>query len=180
MDHAIAFAETGHLVLATLHANNANQALDRIVHFFPSDRHSQLWMDLSLNLRGIVAQQLIPTPDGKSRRAAIEVLLNTPLAADMIRKGEVHNLKELMKKSRELGMQTFDQALFELYTSGQITYEHALSYADSPNDLRLMIKLESNPASDGSEDISNPGGTIGDMGSGLSLEEEEPPSLKRR
>lgn len=181
MDHAIAFSETGHLVLATLHANNANQALDRIIHFFPTDRHSQLWMDLSLNLRGVVAQQLIPTPDGNSRRAAIEVLLNTPLASDMIRKGEVHNIKELMKKSRELGMQTFDQALFDLYTSGQITYEHALSHADSPNDLRLMIKLESNPASDGSEDIDgNPGGIINDMGNGLSLEGEEPPPLKRR
>ncbi|MBL4608387.1 MAG: PilT/PilU family type 4a pilus ATPase [Pseudomonadales bacterium] len=181
MDHALAFSETGHLVLATLHANNANQALDRIIHFFPSDRHSQLWMDLSLNLRGIVAQQLIPTPDGSSRRAAIEVLLNTPLAADMIRKGEVHNLKELMKKSRELGMQTFDQALFDLYTSGQITYEHALSHADSPNDLRLMIKLESNPASDGSEDVDgNPSGAINDMGNGFSLEGEEPPPLKRK
>ncbi|RZU47721.1 twitching motility protein PilU [Fluviicoccus keumensis] len=141
MDFAIAFAETGHLVLATLHANNANQALDRIIHFFPADRHEQLFMDLSLNLRGIVAQQLVPTPDGKARRACIEVLLNTPLASDYIRKGEVHNLKELMKKSRELGMQTFDQALFDLYTAGEITYEDALKHADAPNDLRLMIKL---------------------------------------
>jgi twitching motility protein PilU len=141
MDFAIAFAETGHLVLATLHANNANQALDRVIHFFPADRHSQLFMDLSLNLRGIVAQQLVPTPDGKARRACIEVLLNTPLISDYIRKGEVHMLKELMKKSRELGMQTFDQALFDLYTAGEITYEDALKHADSPNDLRLMIKL---------------------------------------
>jgi twitching motility protein PilU len=141
MDFAIAFAETGHLVLATLHANNANQALDRIIHFFPADRHGQLFMDLSLNLRGIVAQQLVPTPDGKARRACIEVLLNTPLISDYIRKGEVHLLKELMKKSRELGMQTFDQALFDLYTAGEITYEDALKHADSPNDLRLMIKL---------------------------------------
>lgn len=141
MDHAVAFAETGHLVLATLHANNANQALDRIVHFFPSDRHGQLWMDLSLNLKAIVAQQLIPTPDGKGRRAVIEVMLNTPLLADLVRKGEVHALKELMSKSRELGMQTFDQALFDLYSAGEITYEDALAHADSPNDLRLMIKL---------------------------------------
>ncbi len=143
MDYAIAFAETGHLVLATLHANNANQALDRIIHFFPADRHTQLLMDLSLNLRGIVAQQLIPTPDGKARRACIEVLLNTPLVSDHIRKGEVHLLKELMKKSRELGMQTFDQALYTLYTAGEITYEDALKHADAPNDLRLMIKLGS-------------------------------------
>ncbi|WP_188149473.1 PilT/PilU family type 4a pilus ATPase [Teredinibacter waterburyi] len=143
MDHAIAFAETGHLCLATLHANNANQALDRIIHFFPADRHSQLWMDLSLNLRAIVAQQLIPTPDGLGRRACLEVFLNTPLAQDMVRKGMVHELKELMKKSTELGMQTFDQALYDLYDSGEITYEDALSHADSPNDLRLMIKLGS-------------------------------------
>ena len=141
MDHAIAFAETGHLCLCTLHANNANQALDRIIHFFPADRHSQLWMDLSLNLRAIVAQQLVPTPDGNGRRAVIEVLLNTPLASDMIRKAEVHGLKELMKKSGELGMQTFDQALFILYEAGEITYDDALLHADSPNDLRLMIKL---------------------------------------
>ncbi len=143
MDHAIAFAETGHLCLCTLHANNANQALDRIIHFFPADRHTQLWMDLSLNLRGIVAQQLIPTPDGNGRRACLEVFLNTPLAQDIIRKGQVHELKELMKKSNEVGMQTFDQALYDLYDSGEITYEDALAHADSPNDLRLMIKLGS-------------------------------------
>jgi len=143
MNYAIAFAETGHLCLATLHANNANQALDRIMHFFPADQHSQLWMDLSLNLKGIVAQQLVPTPDGDGRRAVIEILLNTPLASDMIRKGNVHELKELMKKSNELGMQTFDQALFNLYDKGEITYEDALSHADSANDLRLMIKLKS-------------------------------------
>ncbi|MFZ5724310.1 MAG: PilT/PilU family type 4a pilus ATPase [Pseudomonadota bacterium] len=141
MDYAIAFAETGHLVLCTLHANNANQALDRIIHFFPADRHGQLLMDLSLNLKGIVAQQLIPTPDGTGRRACIEVLLNSPLVADHIRKGEMHLLKELMKKSRELGMQTFDQALFDLYVGGEITYEDAIRHSDSPNDLRLMIKL---------------------------------------
>ncbi|AUM13268.1 PilT/PilU family type 4a pilus ATPase [Ketobacter alkanivorans] len=148
MEYAVAFSETGHLVLATLHANNANQALDRIIHFFPADRHNQLWMDLSLNLRAMVAQQLIPTPDGKSRRAVIEVLLNTPLMADHIRKGEVHLLKPLMAKSRELGMQTFDQALYDLYSAGEITYEDALAHADSPNDLRLMIKLGSESSAD--------------------------------
>jgi twitching motility protein PilU len=143
MDHAIAFAETGHLCLCTLHANNANQALDRIIHFFPADRHRQLWMDLSLNLKAIVAQQLIPTPDGNSRRACLEIMINTPLAQDLIRKGEVSDLKELMKRSTELGMQTFDQALYALYDNGEITYEDALLHADSPNDLRLMIKLGS-------------------------------------
>ena len=143
MDHAVAFAETGHLCLATLHANNANQALDRIINFFPADRHNQVWMDLSLNLKAIVAQQLVPTPDGKGRRAVIEVLINTPLAADLIRKGEVHELKGLMKRSTDLGMQTFDQALYNLYVQGEITYEDALLHADSSNDLRLMIKLGS-------------------------------------
>ncbi|MCG9481163.1 PilT/PilU family type 4a pilus ATPase [Acinetobacter pittii] len=141
MDYAIGFAETGHLVLATMHANNANQALDRIIHFFESDRHSQLYMDLSLNLKAMIAQQLIPTPDGNSRRAAIEILINSPLISDYIRKGEIHEIKDLMKRSRELGMQTFDQALFDLYKSGQITYKDALKHADSPNDLRLTIKL---------------------------------------
>ena len=142
MEQAITFSETGHLCLCTLHANNANQALDRILHFFPAERHPQLWMDLSLNLRGMIAQQLVPTPDGKSRRAVVEVLLNTPLAADLIRKGEVRKLKELMKRSSEQGMQTFDQALYVLYTRGEITYEDAIAHADSANDLRLMIKLE--------------------------------------
>lgn len=143
MEHAITFAETGHLCLATLHANNANQALDRVIHFFPPERHSQIWMDLSLNLKAVVAQQLVPTPDGKSRRAVVEVLINTPLVADLIRKGEVHELKPLMMKSGELGMQTYDQALYALYDQGEITYEDALAHADSPNDLRLMIKLGS-------------------------------------
>ncbi len=141
MDYAVTFAETGHLCLATLHANNANQALDRIINFFPADRHAQVWMDLSLNLRGMVAQQLIPTPDGKGRRAAIEIMINTPLVSDLIRKGEVHTLKEVMTKSTEQGMQTFDQALYRLYTAGEITYDAALASADSANDLRLMIKL---------------------------------------
>ena len=148
MEHALAFAETGHLCLATLHANNANQALDRIIHFFPADRHGQTWMDLSLNLKGIVAQQLVPTTDGQGRRAVIEVLLNTPLVADLIRKGEVHELKALMKKSGELGMQTFDQSLYGLYRDGEISYEAALAHADSANDLRLMIKLGSETDAD--------------------------------
>ena len=141
MDYAVAFAETGHLCLATLHANNANQALDRIINFFPVDRHKQVWTDLSLNLRGMVAQQLVPTIDGKGRRAAIEIMINSPLVSDLIRKGDVHALKEVMAKSSEQGMQTFDQALFNLYQEGQITYESALSSADSANDLRLLIKL---------------------------------------
>ncbi|WP_045224301.1 PilT/PilU family type 4a pilus ATPase [Methyloterricola oryzae] len=141
MQHAITFAETGHLCLSTLHANNANQALDRILHFFPEDMHPQLFMDLSLNLRGIVAQQLIRRADGKGRYPAVEILLNTPLASDHIRKGEVHKLKELMKQSREQGMQTFDQALYDLYKAGKISYEDALHSADSKNEVRLMIKL---------------------------------------
>ena len=142
MEYALAFAETGHLCLATLHANNANQTLDRIMSFFPADRQSQLWMDLSLNLKGVVAQQLVPTPDGQGRKAIVEVLLNSPLVADHIRKGEVHLLKEVMAKSGEQGMQTFDQALFKAYQAGDIRYEDALAHADSANDLRLMIKLE--------------------------------------
>lgn len=162
MEHAVAFAETGHLCLCTLHANNANQALDRIIHFFPSDRHTQVWMDLSLNLKAMVAQQLIPTIDGQGRRAAVEVLINTPLVSDHIRKGEVHLLKELMSKSTQQGMQTFDQALYKLYTEGEVTYEAALAHADSPNDLRLMIKL-------GSDANRDPMGAV----DGLSLEEDE-------
>lgn len=141
MDHAIAFAETGHLCLATLHANNANQAMDRIINFFPDDRRNQLLMDLSLNARAFIAQQLIPTPDGKSRVLCAEVMINSPLMADIIRKGEVHKMKSLMAKSRNMGMQTFDQSLFDLYKLGHITYEDAINYADSANELRLMIKL---------------------------------------
>ncbi|MGV7208535.1 PilT/PilU family type 4a pilus ATPase [Oxalobacteraceae bacterium A2-2] len=143
MDHAIAFAETGHLCLATLHANNANQALDRIINFFPEERRQQLLMDLSLNLRGMVSQRLVPRRDGAGRAVAIEILLNSPLVSDLIFKGQVHEIKELMKKSRELGMQTFDQSLFDLYEAGKISYEDALRNADSVNDLRLAIKLES-------------------------------------
>src|SRR5690606_39057327 len=141
MDHAIAFAETGHLVLCTLHANNANQAMDRIINFFPEDRRSQLLMDLSLNLKAVIAQQLIPTPDGKGRRVAMEILLGTPLVQDYIREGEIHKLKEVMKESTNLGMKTFDQALFELYQAGEISYEDALRHADSQNEVRLKTKL---------------------------------------
>jgi twitching motility protein PilU len=141
MDHAIAFAETGHLVLCTLHANNANQAMDRMINFFPEERKNQLLMDLSLNLKGVVAQQLVPTPDGKGRRVAMEILLGTPLMSDYIREGEIHKLKDLMKESTELGMKTFDQALFELYQEGEISYEDALRFADSQNEVRLKIKL---------------------------------------
>jgi twitching motility protein PilU len=141
MEHAIAFAETGHLCLGTLHANNANQALDRIINFFPEERRAQLLMDLSLNLRGLVSQRLIPKKEGKGRAAAIEILLNSPLISDLIFKGEVHGIKEIMKKSREVGMCTFDQALFDLYEAGQISYEDAMRNADSMNELRLAIKL---------------------------------------
>ena len=141
MDHAVAFAETGHLCLATLHANSANQAIDRIVNFFPEERRHQLLMDLSLNLRALVSQRLLAKKDGKGRVAAIEIMLNSPLIADLIFKGEVHEIKEIMKKSRELGMQTFDQALFDHYEAGRISYEDALRNADSINDLRLQIKL---------------------------------------
>jgi twitching motility protein PilU len=141
MDHAIAFAETGHLCLATLHANNSNQALDRIVNFFPEERRQQLLMDLSLNLKGMISQRLIPLKQGKGRCAAVEIMLNSPLISDLIFKGDVHQIKEIMKKSRELGMQTFDQALFDLFEADKISYEDALRNADSVNDLRLALKL---------------------------------------
>ncbi|WP_312435812.1 PilT/PilU family type 4a pilus ATPase [Janthinobacterium sp.] len=146
MDHAIAFAETGHLCLATLHANNANQALDRIINFFPEERRQQLLMDLSLNLKGLISQRLIPSKDGAGRKVAMEILLNSPLMSDLIFKGQVHEIKELMKKSRELGMQTFDQALFDLHELDLISYEDALRNADSVNDLRLAIKLNGKAA----------------------------------
>jgi twitching motility protein PilU len=141
MEHAIAFAETGHLCLGTLHANSTNQALDRVVNFFPEDKRDQLLMDLSLNLRGLISQRLIPLRGGKGRVPAVEIMLNSPLIADLIFKGNVPEIKELMKRSRELGMQTFDQSLFDLFESDQITYEDALRNADSINDLRLHIKL---------------------------------------
>jgi twitching motility protein PilU len=153
MDHAVAFAETGHLCLATLHANSSNQAIDRIINFFPEERRHQLLMDLSLNLRALVSQRLIARKDGKGRVAAIEVMLNSPLIADLVFKGEVHEIKEIMKKSRELGMQTFDQALFEHYEAGRISYEDALRYADSVNDLRLQIKLYGKESKD--KDLSS-------------------------
>ena len=146
MEHAVAFAETGHLCMATLHANSANQALDRIINFFPEERRSQLLMDLSLNLRALVSQRLLPRREGKGRVAAVEIMLNTPLVSDLIFKGEVSEIKEVMKRSREQGMQTFDQALFDLYESGKVTYEDALRNADSVNDLRLQIKLHSERA----------------------------------
>ena len=144
MEHAIAFAETGHLCLGTLHANNANQALDRIINFFPEERRNQLLMDISSNMKAIISQRLVRTQDGKGRRAAVEILLNTPLIAENILKGHFHNLKEIMTKSRELGMQTFDQALFDLYNEGDISYDEALRNADSVNELRLQIKLKGN------------------------------------
>jgi len=143
MEFALAFAETGHLCMATLHANNANQALERILHLVPESKHRQLYFDLSVNLRGVVAQQLIPTPDGEGRCVAFEILLNTPFVAEIIRLGELHKLKDVMKKSNELGMNTFDQALYQLYNAGKITYTDAIHYSDSPNDLRLIIKLNS-------------------------------------
>lgn len=146
MEHAIAFSETGHLCMATLHANSANQALDRVINFFPEERRAQLLMDLSLNLRALISQRLIPKQDGKGRAAAVEVMLNTPFIADLIFKGDVSEVKEVMKKSRNLGMQTFDQALFDLFEANIITYEDALRNADSVNDLRLQIKLGSQRA----------------------------------
>ncbi|MDT7833821.1 PilT/PilU family type 4a pilus ATPase [Aquabacterium sp. OR-4] len=146
MEHAVAFAETGHLCLATLHANSSNQALDRIINFFPEERRQQLLMDLSLNLKALVSQRLLPREEGKGRIAAVEILLNTPLIGDLIFKGEVAEIKDLMKRSRELGMQTFDQALFDLYEAGEVSYEDALRNADSVNDLRLQVKLHSNRA----------------------------------
>jgi twitching motility protein PilU len=148
MEYAVAFAETGHLCMATLHANSANQALDRIINFFPEERREQLLMDLSLNTKALISQRLIPKKDGTGRSAAMEILLNSPLISDLIFKGEVHAIKGVMAKSRELGMQTFDQALFDLFEADAISYEEALKNADSVNDLRLKIKLESRHAID--------------------------------
>lgn len=155
MEHSVTFADTGHLCLATLHANNANQAFGRIINFFPAERHSQIWMDLSLNLKAIVAQQLIPKKDGQGRQVIVEVLINTPVMADHIRKGEIHLLKEIMARSNETGMQTFDQALFKEFKAGNITYEAALAHADSMNDLRLMIKLDSDTYLEETMDSAN-------------------------
>lgn len=169
MEHAIAFAETGHLCLATLHANNTNQALDRIINFFPETRHKQLLLDLSLNAKAFISQRLLPTPSGKGRRAAIEILLNTPLMADLIMRGEIHEIKDLMKRSQDQGMCTFDNALFDLVKENAITIEEAMRNADSVNDLRLRIKLDSASSS----------GTLDDMISGdMSLEDTNPNEQK--
>ncbi|MEH6461368.1 PilT/PilU family type 4a pilus ATPase [Chitinimonas sp. JJ19] len=166
MEYAMAFAETGHLAMGTLHANSSNQAIERIINFFPEERHPQLYMDLSLNMKGFVSQRLIPTRDGKGRVAAIEIMLNTPLVADLIFKGDVGGIKAVMAKSKELGMQTFDQALFDLYEHGKITMEEALRNADSVNELRLKIKLESK---------ANDGGKVTDGLDHLSLVAEQVP-----
>lgn len=166
MEQALTFAETGHLCLCTLHANNADQALDRVLNFFPVERHPQVWMDLSLNLKALIAQQLLPALDGKHRRVVVEVLINTPRTADLIRAGEVHELKNVMKQSNELGMQTFDQSLFALYKDGVIAYDDALTYADSANDLRLMIKLHD----DGSDFLQQ-------VPQGLELDVAEDPGI---
>ncbi len=164
MEFGIAFAETGHLAMCTLHANSSNQALDRIINFFPEERRQQLLMDLSLNLKAVISQRLLKKVDGKGRVAAIEILLNSPLVSDLILNGDVHEIKAIMQKSNELGMKTFDQALFDLYEEGLVTYEDVLRNADSMNELRLRIKLESKAAKDG--DVR------GDM-TGLQLEEPE-------
>jgi twitching motility protein PilU len=143
MEYAIQFSETGHLCLATLHANNANQALDRIINFFPSNKHAQVWLELSLNLKAIIAQQLIPTSDGKGRVAAMEILINTPIVQSCIKRGDIDGLKTYMAKGQNDGMQTFDQALYTLYKNKKITYDEALKYADSENEFRLMVKFDS-------------------------------------
>jgi len=163
MEFGIAFAETGHLAMATLHANSANQALDRIINFFPEERRQQLLMDLSLNLKAVIAQRLLKTVDGEGRAAAIEILLNSPLISDLILKGEVHEIKTIMSKSNELGMKTFDQALYDLHQADRVTLEDALRNADSMNELRLRIKLEGKDAKDAGEDTLDH----------LKLEEEE-------
>ncbi len=170
MEHAIAFAETGHLCLGTLHANNANQTMDRIINFFPEERRNQLLMDLSSNLRAIVSQRLVRTEDGKGRKAAIEILLNTPTIAEMIFKGNFQSIKEIMAKSRQLGMCTFDQALFDLYDAGHISYEEAIRNSDSANELRLNVKLR---------------GTRGEKAEaapefGLEMDEEEPKEEEKK
>ncbi|WP_313175265.1 PilT/PilU family type 4a pilus ATPase [Massilia sp.] len=169
MEHAIAFAETGHLCLGTLHANNANQTMDRIINFFPEERRNQLLMDLSANLRAIVSQRLVRTEDGKGRKAAIEILLNTPTISEMILKGNFHSIKEIMQKSRELGMCTFDQALYELYNKGYISYDEALRNADSANGLRLQIKLSGDRREPGEE-----GGKSPTLSMALEEEPEDP------
>ena len=153
MDYALAFAETGHLCLATLHANNSNQALDRIINFFPEERRTQLLTDLSLNLQAFISQRLIPREGGKGRVAAVEILLNSPIISEMIQKGEIHGIKEMMKKSTAMGMQTFDQALYELYERGDISFQDAIKNADSAHDLRLDIQLRSRRAQNAGPDL---------------------------
>ena len=153
MDYAISFAESGHLCMATLHANSTNQALDRIINFFPEERRNQLLTDLSLNLQAFISQRLIPREGGRGRVAAVEVLLNSPIIADLIRKGEVHNIKEMMKKSTGMGMITFDQALYDLYENGDISYQDAIKNADSAHDLRLDIQLRSRRAQNAGLDL---------------------------
>ncbi len=167
MEHAIAFAETGHLCLATLHANNTNQAMDRIINFFPEERHNQLLLDLSLNLKAVISQRLLATPSGDGRRAAVEILLNSPLMSDLIKKGEVHEMKELVKKSGEQGMITFDQAIFKLIKSGEVTMEEGMRNADSVNDLRLSLKLADGVSMDADDDEG-----------GLSLKDADDDSYK--
>src|SRR5687768_1816874 len=175
MEHAITFAETGHLCLGTLHANNANQTMDRIVNFFPEERRNQLLMDLSVNLRAIVSQRLVRTEDGKGRKAAIEILLNTPTIGEMILKGNFHSIKEIMQKSRELGMCTFDQALYELYNKGYIGYDEAIRNADSANGLRLQIKLHGGRK----EPTAGTGTTAADLSMAIDEEEEEQEEEKK-
>ena len=167
MEHAIAFAETGHLCLATLHANNTNQAMDRIINFFPEERRNQLLLDLSLNLKAVISQRLLSTPDGDGRRAAVEILLNSPLMSELIKKGDIHEMKELVKKSREQGMITFDHAIFEMIKSGEVTEKEGMRNADSVNDLRLALKLAEGGADPDAEDES-----------GLSLKDEDDDSYK--
>ena len=162
MDYGITFAETGHLCLSTLHANNSNQAMDRIINFFPEERHKQLFLDLSLNLKAVVSQRLIPKKDGTGRCVAVEILINTPLIADLIEKGEIPEIKEVMKRSREQGMQTFDQAIYDLYIADEITYEDAIKNADSENEVRLMIKLH-----------PKAGEAIGGTGEGLTMQDDD-------
>ena len=168
MEHAIAFAETGHLCLATLHANNTNQAMDRIINFFPEERRNQLLLDLSLNLKAVISQRLLATPSGDGRRAAVEILLNSPLMSELIKKGEIHDMKELVKKSTEQGMKTFDEAIYELIKSGEVTMEEGMRNADSVNDLRLRVKLGE----------SNGGGAVDDDGGGLQLTDEDDDDYK--
>ena len=171
MDYALAFAETGHLCMATLHANNSNQALDRIINFFPEERRTQLLNDLSLNLKGFISQRLVPKKQGKGRVAAVEILLNSPLISELVLHGDIHAVKEIMAKSRDIGMQTFDQSLFDLYEADLISYDDALRNADSVNDLRLQIQLNSK---------KNATAGSGSVLDGLSLTEYAPPEVEEK